>query len=103
MSKLSLRNPVIIIFIFLTVWLQLTLWGGKTGIISLNKIKTEIREAAKQGNEIIVQIKKVKQQVSNLNTYPEAIEGIARKNLGLAKPNEKFATFKENVDKKKPD
>ena len=76
---------------------QYQYWFGSYSYSNLKDLKKEIAlveletDLIKATNEDLVQEKK------KLNSGKDALEGVARTELGLIKPGEKFYVFKETV------
>ena len=76
------------LLIVLLVTLQAQLWFGRGSVFHVNQLQTKLQElntknkSAQQGNEQLAS------EVRDLREGLEMIEGIARKELGMIKPNE---------------
>ena len=76
---------------------QYQYWFGSYSHSNLKDLKKEIAlveleaDLIKEANEELVKEKK------KLNSGKDALEGVARTELGLIKPGEKFYVFKEEV------
>ena len=76
---------------------QYQYWFGSYSHSNLKNLKKEIAlveleaDLIKEANEELVKEKK------KLNSGKDALEGVARTELGLIKPGEKFYVFKEQV------
>ena len=80
---------------------QYQYWYGDYNKSDLAKLKEEIALVQIETNLIKMTNEELINEKKKLNSGKEALEGVARQELGLIKPGEKFYVFKE-ATKKKP-
>jgi cell division protein FtsB len=61
---------------------------GTHGILAMRRSQEEVRQAQAQIDEINDENRRLQERVNALKTDPEAIERIAREEMGLARPGE---------------
>ncbi len=82
-TKLYIGLAVIVVLV-----LQARLWFGSTGIVSLIKRNQAIVQQQDANSAAQNELVKLQVDVEILRKYPEALEGIARRNLGRIKKDE---------------
>tara|TARA_Y100001970_G_scaffold66328_1_gene84720 strand:+ start:1869 stop:2216 length:348 start_codon:yes stop_codon:yes gene_type:complete len=83
---------ILISIIFLT---QFNYWFGDYNRSDLNTMKEEIIKISTENEELLLENKVLEEERDKLSLGREAIEGVARTELGLIKPGETFYVFKE--------
>ncbi len=83
---------ILISIIFLT---QFNYWFGDYNRSDLNFMKEEIAKASIENEKLALENKVLEEERDKLSLGREAIEGVARRELGLIKPGETFYVFKE--------
>jgi len=100
-STHSARLPwVRILLLLILVTLQAQLWWGQGSLAELKQISSELERQKLLNNQLIVRNKQLEAQVELLRNSPDAIEGRARSELGLVRPNE---TLYRVVEQEKTD
>lgn len=61
---------------------------GTHGVLAMRRSEQEARDVRRQIDEINEENRQLEQRVKELKTDPEAIERIAREEMGLARPGE---------------
>ena len=88
------RFYAIISFLFLIIFFtQKNLWFGDQSKANLKKLEREILLLSEERLELENQNKLLEEEKIKLSSGREAIEGLARSELGLIKPGEKFYIF----------
>ncbi|WP_287963230.1 septum formation initiator family protein [Alcanivorax sp.] len=76
--------------VVLIVLLQIGLWSGKDGLAEHNQLKKKVAALEQQ----VAQQKQINQALERkilaLRRDPRALEALARKELGMLKPDERF-------------
>tara|TARA_E500000331_G_scaffold135747_1_gene132575 strand:- start:986 stop:1324 length:339 start_codon:yes stop_codon:yes gene_type:complete len=80
---------------------QYQFWYGDYSKSNLAELKEEIALVQIESNLIKMANEELVNEKKKLNSGKEALEGVARQELGMVKPGEKFYVFKE-ATKKKP-
>ena len=83
---------ILISIIFLT---QFNYWLGDYNRSDLNSMKVEIIKISTENEKLLLENKALEEERDKLSLGREAIEGLARTELGLIKPGETFYVFKE--------
>ncbi len=74
---------------------QFNYWFGDYNRSDLNSMKEEIVLISKENEQLLVENKLLEEERNKLSSGREAIEGLARSELGLIKPGETFYVFKD--------
>ena len=90
--RFYLVASILISIIFLT---QFNYWFGDYNRSDLNYMKEEIAKVSLENEKLVLENKVLEQERDKLSLGREAIEGVARRELGLIKPGETFYVFKE--------
>jgi len=85
-----LRKSFSVLLFVLFVLLQYRLWWGVGSIHDKNLVLKQIKDYKLQIAEFKLRNDEVKKDINNLKTNPDALEEIAREQLGLIKKNEFF-------------
>ena len=80
---------------------QYQFWYGDYSKSDLAELKEEMALVQIETNLIKTANEELGNEKKKLNSGKEALEGVARQELGMVKPGEKFYVFKE-ASKKKP-
>jgi len=83
---------ILISIIFLT---QFNYWFGDYNRTDLNSMKEEIIKISIENEKLLLENKTLEEERDKLSLGREAIEGVARTELGLIKSGETFYVFKE--------
>ena len=89
-----------LILILLILTTQYQFWFGDYSRSDLEKIKEEISVVEKEIEIIKENNQELIDEKEKLNSGKDAIEGIARIELGMIKPGEKFFVFKSEGEEK---
>ena len=88
------RFYAIISFLFLIIFFtQKNLWFGDQSKANLKNLEKEILILSEERLELENQNRLLEEEKIKLSSGREAIEGLARSELGLIKPGEKFYIF----------
>ena len=79
--------------------LQYKIWFGEFRNAKLASIQEEIETLELENQELEILNKDLEKEKRRLSAGKEAIEGIARRELGLIKPNEVFYRFSDKEPK----
>ena len=90
--KFYFLASILILIFFLT---QFNYWFGDYNRSDLNTIEEEIIKISTENEELLLENKVLEEERDKLSLGREAIEGVARTELGLIKPGETFYVFKE--------
>mgnify|MGYP003324485500 CR=1 FL=1 len=90
--RFYLLVSILISIIFLT---QFNYWLGDYNRSDLNSMKVEIIKISTENEKLLLENKALEEERDKLSLGREAIEGVARTELGLIKPGETFYVFKE--------
>ena len=74
---------------------QFNYWFGDYNRSDLNSMKEEIVLISKENEQLLVENKLLEEERDKLSSGRDAIEGLARSELGLIKPGETFYVFKD--------
>ena len=77
---------------------QFNYWFGDYNRSDLNSMKEEIVLISKENEQLLVENKLLEEERNKLSSGREAIEGLARSELGLIKPGETFYVFKDTQE-----
>ena len=90
--KFYFLASILMLIIFLT---QFNYWFGDYNRSDLNTMKEEIIKISTENEKLLLENKILEEERDKLSLGREAIEGVARTELGLIKPGETFYVFKE--------
>ena len=90
--RFYLLVSILLLIIFST---QINYWFGDYNRSNLNYIKEEIAEISKENEKLLMENKALEEERDKLSFGREAMEGVARRELGLIKPGETFYVFKD--------
>ena len=90
--KFYLLGSLLALVVFMT---QFNYWFGDYNRSDLNSMKEEIVLISKENEQLLVENKLLEEERNKLSSGREAIEGLARSELGLIKPGETFYVFKD--------
>tara|TARA_B100001758_G_C17984935_1_gene390115 strand:- start:60 stop:407 length:348 start_codon:yes stop_codon:yes gene_type:complete len=90
--RFYLLVSILTLVIFMT---QFNYWYGDYNRSDLNSMKEEIAQIAIENEELLFENKLLEEERDKLSSGREAIEGVARSELGLIKPGETFYVFKD--------
>lgn len=76
--------------LMLLVLLQYRFWFGDNGHFDSKRLDKEIAEATLERDAVAQKNDRLRSRVSDLKQSTDAIEELARQNLGLIKPGETF-------------
>ena len=74
---------------------QFNYWFGDYNRSDLNSMKDEIAKISIENEELLLENKLLEEERDKLSSGREALEGVARSELGLIKPGETFYVFKD--------
>ena len=94
--KFYLLASILTLVIFMT---QFNYWFGDYNRSDLNSMKEEIAQISIENEELLFENKLLEEERDKLSSGREAIEGVARSELGLIKPGETFYVFKDTEEK----
>ena len=93
--RFYLLVSILTLVIFMT---QFNYWYGDYNRSDLNSMKEEIAQIAIENEELLFENKLLEEERDKLSSGREAIEGVARSELGLIKPGETFYVFKDSKE-----
>jgi cell division protein FtsB len=93
--KFYLLVSILTLVIFMT---QFNYWFGDYNRSDLNSMKEEIAQISIENEELLLENKLLEEERDKLSSGREAIEGVARSELGLIKPGETFYVFKDTQE-----
>ena len=89
-------SSVILLLVFL-IMIQINIWSGDYGYSNLNDLKEEFKEKEQLTLELERSNLLLEQEKEQLRSERNAIEGLARYELGLIKPGETFYKFQSEL------
>ena len=93
--------PSVILLLALLIMIQINIWSGDYGYSSLKDLKEEFKEKEQFTLELERSNLLLEQEKEQLRSERNAIEGLARSELGLIKPGEIFYKFQSPPIKNK--
>ncbi|MBF0629158.1 MAG: septum formation initiator family protein [Magnetococcales bacterium] len=69
-------------------WAQYLLWFGGQGLVRWRQTEKELITVRSEVNEVEGRIQELKEEIRLLEKDPAAVEGVARRDLGLVYPDE---------------
>ncbi|NGZ06356.1 MAG: septum formation initiator family protein [Magnetococcales bacterium] len=69
-------------------WAQYLLWFGNQGLVRWRQTEKELMVVRTEVNEVEGRIQELKEEIRLLEKDPAAVEGVARRDLGLVYPDE---------------
>ncbi|GAB0055718.1 Cell division protein FtsB [Candidatus Magnetaquicoccaceae bacterium FCR-1] len=69
-------------------WAQYLLWFGEQGLIRWRHTEKELMAVRAEVGEVENRIHELKEEIRLLEKDPSAVEGVARRDLGLVYPDE---------------
>ena len=86
---------VLLITIFLIM--QYMYWFGESGFFATRLLVVDVKTQADFNERLVTRNNQLRVEIDNLKSNDSVIEAIAREELGMIKPNEKFYLY---VDQK---
>ena len=77
---------------------QFNYWFGDYNRSDLDSMKEEISRISVENEQLLLENKLLEEERDKLSSGREALEGVARSELGLIKPGETFYVFKDSKD-----
>ena len=93
--------PSVILLLVLLIMIQINIWSGDYGYSNLQDLKEEFKEKEQLTLELERSNLLLEQEKEQLRSERNAIEGLARYELGLIKPGETFYKFQSELTKDK--
>ena len=90
---------LLILLVMLLTFIQTNIWTGTYSFSNLKDLKNELKEKKQISSELEKKNLNLIQQKNLLKSERNAIEGLARSQLGLIKPGEMFYRFEYLEDK----
>ena len=90
--KFYLLASILTLVIFMT---QFNYWFGDYNRSDLNSMKEEITKISIENEKLFIENRAFEEERDKLSLGRDAIEGVARTELGLIKPGETFYVFKD--------
>jgi len=87
-----------VIMIFLLLLLQYRLWTGNGSLVEVNLLKDEIEKIGNENENLKERNLSLTAEVFDLKQGHEAIEEIARSEMGMIKDGETFYQIIDNAD-----
>ena len=87
-----------VIMIFLLLLLQYRLWTGNGSLVEVNLLKDEIEKVKNENENLKERNLSLTAEVFDLKQGHEAIEEIARSEMGMIKNGETFYQIIDNAD-----
>ena len=87
-----------IIMVFLLLLLQYRLWTGNGSLVEVNLLKDEIEKIGNENENLKERNLSLTAEVFDLKQGHEAIEEIARSEMGMIKDGETFYQIIDNAD-----
>ena len=89
---------LIVIMVFLLLLLQYRLWTGNGSLVEVNLLKDEIEKIKNENENLKERNLSLTAEVFDLKQGHEAIEEIARSEMGMIKDGETFYQIIDNAD-----
>jgi cell division protein FtsB len=86
------------IFSLIIIFTQKNIWFGNQSLADLKNLKKEILTLTEEKIKLESQNKLLEEEKIKLSSGRETIEGLARSELGLIKPGEKFYIFESDLE-----
>ena len=77
---------------------QFNYWFGDYNRSDLDSMKEEISRISVENEQLLLENKLLEEERDKLSSGREALEGVARSELGLIKPGETFYVFKDSKE-----
>ncbi len=87
-----------VIMVFLLILLQYRLWTGNGSLVEVNLLKDEIEKVKNENENLKERNLSLTAEVFDLKQGHEAIEEIARSEMGMIKDGETFYQIIDNAD-----
>lgn len=87
-----------VIMVFLLILLQYRLWTGNGSLVEVNLLKDEIEKIENENENLKERNLSLTAEVFDLKQGHEAIEEIARSEMGMIKDGETFYQIIDNAD-----
>ena len=87
-----------VIMVFLLLLLQYRLWTGNGSLVEVNLLKVEIEKIENENENLKERNLSLTAEVFDLKQGHEAIEEIARSEMGMIKDGETFYQIIDNAD-----
>ena len=87
-----------VIMVFLLILLQYRLWTGNGSLVEVNLLKDEIEKIKNENENLKERNLSLTAEVFDLKQGHEAIEEIARSEMGMIKDGETFYQIIDNAD-----
>ena len=87
-----------VIMVFLLLLLQYRLWTGNGSLVEVNLLKDEIEKIKNENDNLKERNLSLTAEVFDLKQGHEAIEEIARSEMGMIKDGETFYQIIDNAD-----
>jgi len=87
-----------VIIVFLLLLLQYRLWTGNGSLVEVNLLKDEIEKVKNENKNLKERNLSLTAEVFDLKQGHEAIEEIARSEMGMIKDGETFYQIIDNAD-----
>lgn len=87
-----------VIMVFLLLLLQYRLWTGNGSLVEVNLLKDEIEKVKNENENLKERNLSLTAEVFDLKQGHEAIEEIARSEMGMIKDGETFYQIIDNAD-----
>ena len=98
-KSLALYSSLITGFLLLVIT-HLSIWAGEYSYSNLNILKDDLKQKQKLILELERKNMLLEEEKRRLSSSRNAIEGLARQDLGLIKPGETFYKFKKQTTSK---
>lgn len=92
---------LVFLFSVLLIIVQFNIWTGDYSYSNLQNLKEELKEKKRETIELEESNLLLEQEMNQLKSERNAIEGLARSELGLIKPSETFYKFQTEQSENK--
>ncbi|MBF0189369.1 MAG: septum formation initiator family protein [Magnetococcales bacterium] len=91
-------NRIILIALLVAnIWAQYLLWFGEQGIVRWQQTEAQLGEARERVAMMEVRLRKLNEAIMQLEKNPQALEEVARRDLGLVYPDEVLFVFPDVI------
>ncbi|MEE9425461.1 MAG: septum formation initiator family protein [Methylococcales bacterium] len=86
---------IIPFFIIMLLGLQYRMWVGDGGLMTIHNYHQQITELTSKAEKIELQNQQMNLQITQLRTTIDAVESLARRDLGMIVKGEEFFLFNQ--------
>ncbi len=80
----------VLILLILIVLLQVRLWSAEGGLVELRHLHEQVAQLEQKVEQQRAENRRLREKIHALKHSPEAVEALARRELGMLRPHEHF-------------